>query len=143
MFNKKLLNNPRYMPTHELKNKIVKKGCNSDDKEDGDKRKKNGDEDSETRANENLRDDKDEDDNGKISYDYLLDMNYKDITEEAYNKREDEIKILKNKLENLINDATGSKTWLYEIDELEKAIKKGFESDWLYGENKFKFRKNK
>jgi DNA topoisomerase-2 len=152
MFNKKLLNNPRYTPTHELKNKIIKKGDEllgkaqknkRDDKEDGDKRKKNERGDSETRANENLRDNEDEDDNGKISYDYLLDMNYKDITEEAYNKREDEIKILKNKLENLINDATGSKTWLYEIDELEKAIKKGFESDWLYGENKFKFRKNK
>jgi DNA topoisomerase-2 len=164
MFNKKLLNNPRYTPTHELKNKIIKRGSNEllgkaqknkrDDKEDGDKKKKNEKKDKrdellgKARKNgdddfENDDNDEDEDDNGKISYDYLLDMNYKDITEEAYNKREDEIKILKNKLENLINDATGSKTWLYEIDELEKAIKKGFESDWLYGENKFKFRKNK
>ncbi len=89
-------------------------------------------------------------------YDYLLDMNYKDITEEAYKKREEQIKKLKEYLLWLNEDNNekdektdknekiiGAKIWLSEIEELESAIKKGYESDWLYGENNFKFRKNK
>jgi hypothetical protein len=76
------------------------------------------------------------------SYDYLLNMRDRDKTEEAYNKRQERIEELKEKL-NLLNDNSelfkGANIWLKELEELYDAIKKGIASDWFYGENKYTF----
>lgn len=76
-------------------------------------------------------------------YDYLLRMSYRDLTEEAYAKREQRIADLLDRLKYL-NDETGlfkgAKIWLKELDELEEAIKTGIETKWRYGENAHKFK---
>ncbi len=79
------------------------------------------------------------------NYDYLLNMSYKDLTEEAYNKRAKDIDNIKLRQNYLIDDNgmfPGAKIWLKELEELEEAIKEGIKTDWMYGTNNFKFANN-
>jgi DNA topoisomerase-2 len=72
------------------------------------------------------------------SYDYLLDMSYKELTEEAYGKREKKIKELEERQKYLMDDSglfPGAKIWEVELNELCDAITKGMASSWFYGEN--------
>lgn len=76
------------------------------------------------------------------SYDYILRMSYRDLTENAYNKREARIQELLERKQYLIDDDglfVGAKIWLVELDELEKSIQDGLTSEWFYGENEYTF----
>jgi DNA gyrase/topoisomerase IV subunit B len=76
------------------------------------------------------------------SYDYLLRMSYRDLTEDAYTKRDKKIKELQNR-QVYLRDETGSfpgaKIWLKELEELESAITSGMATGWFYGENEYTF----
>ena len=76
------------------------------------------------------------------SYNYLLSMSYRDLTQGAYDKRAAEITRLEERqlyLEDDDGQFPGAKIWLKELDECEKAIKEGIKSDWFYGDNVYKF----
>ncbi len=76
------------------------------------------------------------------SYDYILRMSYRDLTENAFKKREARIAELLERKQYLIDDDglfMGAKIWLVELDELEKAIQEGLASEWFYGENEYTF----
>jgi hypothetical protein len=69
-------------------------------------------------------------------------MSYRDLTENAYAKREARIAELLTRKQYLIDDDglfVGAKIWLIELDELENAIQEGLTSEWFYGENEFTF----
>ena len=75
------------------------------------------------------------------SYDYLLNMNYKAFTKDAYDKRQKKIDALeeRNKLLHCKERFTGAKIWLKELNELEKVIHEGRKSQWFYGDNNYRF----
>ncbi len=76
------------------------------------------------------------------SYEYILRMTVRDLTENAFAKREKRIADLLERKKYLIDDEglfPGAKIWLVELDELEKAITDGLASEWFYGENHYKF----
>lgn len=73
------------------------------------------------------------------SYNYLLDMSYKDLTEEAYNKRTKQIEKLKERQKYLLDDSgafKGAKLWEFELDELCASLEKGLQSEWCYDAKK-------
>jgi len=73
-------------------------------------------------------------------YNYLLKMNYRTLTKEAYEDRAREIKRLEDRQKLLTDDSgafLGAKIWEYELQELEKVIRDGIASGWFYGKNKF------
>ena len=74
------------------------------------------------------------------NYNYLINMSYRELTEEAYIKREQQIKHLQDR-QLYLQDETGifpgAKIWLVELDELEVAIKDGQATEWQYGEDDF------
>lgn len=75
-------------------------------------------------------------------YDYLLNMSYRDLTEEAYLRREKKIKELEDRQKYLIDDNEafkGAKIWEVELNELEQSIKTGMESQWFYGTNLYSY----
>jgi DNA topoisomerase-2 len=74
------------------------------------------------------------------NYNYLINMNYRDLTEEAYSKRQARIKYLEDRQLYLLDETgifPGAKIWLVELDELEQAIKDGQATEWQYGEDDF------
>lgn len=76
------------------------------------------------------------------SYEYILSMTYRDLTENAYDKRRERIEKLLERKQYLIDDDglfAGAKIWLLELDELEVAIQTGLASEWFYGENEYTF----
>lgn len=76
-----------------------------------------------------------------VSYDYLLDLGYKNLVDVACAKRDEEIKKIQSLLEEYKDETyfKGAKIWLRELDELEKAVVDGLKSDWFYGENLFSY----
>jgi DNA topoisomerase-2 len=84
------------------------------------------------------------------TYNYLVNLRYSDMIEDACIRRETELKELEKNLEELHEDlgeeeATGGlpkggKTWLKELDELEETIKLGLSKGWDYGLTEAKFR---
>lgn len=80
------------------------------------------------------------------SFDYLINLRYKDMIESACKKREKQLKELENNLQDLLDDNgtvgifKGGKTWLKELDELEKVISDGIKLGWSYGKDQAKFR---
>jgi DNA topoisomerase-2 len=105
VYNKSLLENPRYMSIDELK-------LHGTSEEYG------------------------------ARYDYLLNMSYRDLTEDAYTKRSERIDKLKERQLYLLDDSglfPGATMWLKELDELESAIVEGDASNWFYGENIYEF----
>jgi DNA topoisomerase-2 len=80
------------------------------------------------------------------TYDYLLDMGYKDLLENAYDKRNKAIQDLLERQKFLRDHGgmfKGAKIWLQELDELELAIREGQASNWFYGTNQYKFEDSK
>lgn len=79
------------------------------------------------------------------NYTYLLGMSYKTLTEDSYSKRQKRIEELLARRKYIETDEdepfVGSKIWLHELDELEKAINDGINSEWFYGENNYRFKK--
>lgn len=77
------------------------------------------------------------------SYNYLLDMSYRDLTENAYSKRAIRIDNLEKRQIKLLDQQDdlfpGAGMWLEELDELEAVVCDGIDSDWFYGENLYKF----
>lgn len=76
------------------------------------------------------------------SYDYLLKLSYRDLTETAYNKREKTIADLENRMKYLTDDSgafIGATIWKLELDELEAVIKAGIETEWMFGDGDYKF----
>ena len=74
------------------------------------------------------------------SYQYLLNLGYMDLLEQAYEKREERIRILEERQKYLLDDMglfKGAKIWLKELEELEEAIKFGIATNWCYGENDY------
>jgi len=74
------------------------------------------------------------------NYNYLINMSYRDLTEESYDKRQLRIKHLLNRQQYLLDETglfPGAKIWLVELDELEAAIKTGQATEWQYGEDDF------
>lgn len=88
--------------------------------------------------------------NGNTTYNYLVNLRYSDMIEDACNRRENELEELKKRLNELNLDLgededrgglpKGGKTWLKELDELEETITLGLSKGWDYGENSAKFR---
>ena len=69
-------------------------------------------------------------------------MSYRDLTQNAYEKRKKKIEELEERRIYLNDDEEeflGAKIWLKEIDELEKTITDGINSNWFYGDNDYTF----
>ena len=87
---------------------------------------------------------------GTTTYNYIVNLRYSDMIEDACVKREKELGELKERLADLEQDLgvdegtgglpKGGKTWLKELDDLEETIKLGLRVGWDYGENVAKFR---
>lgn len=80
------------------------------------------------------------------NYDYILDMGYKKMIKKPCDEREEEIKKLKEDLSQIKDDCEetngkfkGQKSWLKELEELEKIIDFGLKNGWSYSKAKFKF----
>lgn len=76
------------------------------------------------------------------SHDYLLKLSYRDLTENAYAKREKRIAELEERLKFLTEETglfVGAKMWKQELDELEQVIKTGIETEWMFGDGGYKF----
>lgn len=80
------------------------------------------------------------------SYEYLIKLSYRDMIECACKKRETQLHEYEMKLKDLqTDDGTGDifkggKTWIKELDELEKIINDGIKLGWAYGKDIAKFR---
>jgi hypothetical protein len=77
-------------------------------------------------------------------YNYLIDLKFRDLLDKACEKRKtdllNEIKICKELENDCIENETqfiGQKTWLKEIEKLEKIIVNGIEKGWTYDEDKY------
>jgi DNA topoisomerase-2 len=79
--------------------------------------------------------------NEKSNYDYLLDLSYKHLTEEAFITREKRIEYLKNRNIELQTKGKfkGANIWLKELDELEMVIDEGIKSTWMFGTNDYSY----
>jgi DNA topoisomerase-2 len=76
------------------------------------------------------------------NYEYLLLIQYRELQEGPYKKREEKIKELLERMEYLTTDMglfVGAKIWLHELDELVKAVAEGINSGWKYGEDEYRF----
>lgn len=78
------------------------------------------------------------------SYDYLIDLRCRDMTQEACKKRDEALLEEKKYLQELEDDCKGSfkgcKTWLRELESLEKLIGKGLTLGWTFGAKKPNYR---
>ena len=84
------------------------------------------------------------------SYNYLVNLRYSDMIEDACARRQKELADLEKRLKDLHDDLgedekhgglpKGGKTWLKELDELEETIKLGLKVGWDYNDTEPKFR---
>ena len=81
-------------------------------------------------------------------YDYLVNLRYSDLIDDACKRREARLLEFKKALEELLNDDgsdgtfAGRKAWIRELDQLEETIALGLKKGWYYGEKEpGKFRK--
>jgi DNA topoisomerase-2 len=87
------------------------------------------------------------DDIASITYDYLIRLSYRDMVKSSCDKREKLLADYQKKLLDLQDDNgedgsfPGQKTWLSELDELERLVKLGTKLGWDYGnDSHIKFR---
>lgn len=76
------------------------------------------------------------------SYDYIIMLTYRQLLQEACSKREDELKQEQERLQTLLDDCgefIGQKTWLRELDDLEKIIDHGLKYGWKHKRNAPRF----
>jgi DNA topoisomerase-2 len=80
------------------------------------------------------------------SYEYLIKLSYRDMIDCACKKREKQLRDYEDKLKELSLDDgggdifKGGKTWLKELDEVEKTIGDGISLGWAYGKDVARFR---
>jgi DNA gyrase/topoisomerase IV subunit B len=75
---------------------------------------------------------------GNASYEYIIGLTYRSLLKESCVKRVEELEAEKQKLAELLDDVagpdsdtfTGQKTWLGELNVLEKIVKSGIENGW-------------
>jgi hypothetical protein len=122
-FNATLLHNPKYTSVAEMKRLIIN---NIDEKNSG-------------TSTGSI--------SGQItSYDYLINLRYKDMIESACKKREKTLQEMEQKLKDLaLDDGSGDifkggKTWLKELEALEQTITEGIKLGWSFGKDVAKFR---
>lgn len=111
-FNKTLLLSPKYTAIKDLEKLII---SSADEKNNDDKK----------------------------SYEYIINLSYRQLLGEACKKRDDELKEEEQKLKDLLDDCNGGfkgqKTWLKELETLEKIIDEGVNKGWNYTKNKPRF----
>ncbi len=102
-FNKSMLMNPKYCPVAELETNIL---------------------------------------GGSASYEYIIGLTYRSLLKESCIKRAEELEAEKQKLAELLDDYvdpgsnsdplkfSGQKTWLAELNALEKIVQSGIEKGW-------------
>jgi hypothetical protein len=87
-------------------------------------------------------------DDKSISYEYIITLTYRQLLEEACEKRMAELRDEKKRLKDLRGDCPennpgvvfkGQNTWLKELDALQPIIEKGIEKGWSYSEHKPRF----
>jgi DNA topoisomerase-2 len=80
------------------------------------------------------------------SYEYLIKLSYRDMIECACKRRESQLREYEDKLKDLESDNgtdtifKGGKTWIKELDEVEKVINAGITLGWAYGNDVARFR---
>jgi hypothetical protein len=80
------------------------------------------------------------------SYEYLIKLSYKDMIECACVKRDKQLQEYEDKLKELNLDIGGAKSfkgcksWIKELNEVEKVIEEGISLGWSYGKDIAKFR---
>lgn len=80
------------------------------------------------------------------SYEYLIKLSYRDMIECACKRREKQLSEYEDKLKELELDNgsdgmfKGGKTWIKELDEVEKVINEGITLGWAYGKDVARFR---
>jgi DNA topoisomerase-2 len=80
------------------------------------------------------------------SYDFLINLRYKDMIESACKKRDKTLQEMDHKLKDLsLDDGSGDifkggKTWLKELEALEQTISEGIKLGWAFGKDVAKFR---
>lgn len=75
---------------------------------------------------------------GNASYEYIIGLTYRSLLKESCVKRLEELGAEKQRLAELLDDVagpdsdtfTGQKTWLKELNDLEKIVKSGIENGW-------------
>lgn len=84
--------------------------------------------------------------NEGTSYDYLINLSYRDMIEKACAKRETDLKEAKKKMKDLQSDDgsgkmfKGGNTWIKELKHLESTVKLGIKLGWDYGKDIARFR---
>jgi DNA gyrase/topoisomerase IV subunit A len=76
----------------------------------------------------------------KASYKYLLDISDSGKSKERLDEHHKELKQMESELNSIIKQKnkdsfTGASVWLNELDQLEKVIREGFASGWMFGEH--------
>lgn len=77
------------------------------------------------------------------SYDYILNMNSRDVSEQENTKRMQKvIQLMRDivELKTTDNMQPGAKIWLKELDELEETVRLGFTVGWSYGDDEVLFK---
>ena len=80
------------------------------------------------------------------NYDYLINLRYKDMIESSCKRRQKQLEEYEQKLKDLLDDNgggkifKGGKTWLKELDEVEKVIQDGINLGWSYGKDEARYR---
>lgn len=73
------------------------------------------------------------------SYDYLINMTYRQLSKDASAERAKKIANIKKRIEYLQDNGNlfkGGKIWLEEIEDLDKTIRLGFKLGWGFGKDK-------
>ena len=84
--------------------------------------------------------------NPNASYEYLVKLSYRDMIEDACDKRNQQLKKYQDMLCDLESELEtkkqfkGYKTWLKELSELEEVVKLGMKLGWDYCKNESRFR---
>lgn len=72
------------------------------------------------------------------SYDYIYHITQEMMLNKAVTKRQQKLKEMKDRLKEL-QETTYQKLWLNELDELEKIVKEGIRTRWLFEDSNFKW----
>ena len=145
-FNATLLHSPKYTDVYNLEKLIIQRiDIKTQAKKEKNIKSKKEKKDKKVDLSDSININTDI--NTSINYEYLIKLSYRDMIECACIKRQKLLEEYEEKLKNLLLDIDetdgsfkGKKTWLTEIDELEKVIKLGLKLGWSYGKDVAKFR---
>lgn len=81
------------------------------------------------------------------TFNYIIDLTYRNLLKEACAKREEELEKEKKILADILDDFDtseghfiGQKTWLRELEDANKVINKGISQGWNFEKNPPKFK---